>query len=77
MIGLLAEFDALPDLSQTADPHKASEPSMVNGHACSHDLFGSVSVAAAIAVRRWMDASGIKGEVRLYESPLDYRKAGQ
>jgi aminobenzoyl-glutamate utilization protein B len=77
VIGLLAEFDALPDLSQVADPHKATEPGMVNGHACGHNLFGSASVAAAIAVRRWMDASGIKGEVRLYGTPAEEGGSGK
>lgn len=77
VIGLLAEYDALPDLSQVADPHKAPEPAMVNGHACGHNLFGSASVAAAIAVRRWMEASGIKGEVRLYGSPAEEGGGGK
>jgi len=47
VIGILAEFDALPGLSQDSVPEKKSL-GRIAGHACGHHLFGTASVAAAI-----------------------------
>src|SRR5690606_32421646 len=47
VLGLLAEFDALPGLSQQAQPEKAIDESRTAGHGCGHNLFGVGSVAAA------------------------------
>ena len=48
VIGILAEFDALPGLAQTIEPTKKSIEGKAAGHACGHHLFGTGSVAAAI-----------------------------
>ena len=50
VIAILAEFDALPGLSQ--DTVAARKPLIDggSGHGCGHNLFGSASAAAAIAV---------------------------
>lgn len=77
VIGLLAEFDALPGFSQAAEPRKAPLAGVENGHACGHNLFGAASVGAAIAVRRWMEASGVKGEIRLYGAPAEEGGSGK
>jgi len=72
VIGILAEFDALPGLSQKAfSPVKMAEPGMAAGHGCGHNVFGAASVAAAIAVKRWMVANKVEGEIRLYGTPAE------
>ena len=47
VIGILAEFDALPGLGQAAEPEKKTIEGKAAGHACGHHLFGTASVAAA------------------------------
>jgi len=71
VIGLLAEFDALPGLSQAAEPDRKPVVAGGAGHGCGHNLFGAASVGAAIAIRSWMQAAGVKGELRLYGTPAE------
>ncbi|KPF83638.1 amidohydrolase [alpha proteobacterium AAP38] len=70
VIALLAEYDALPGLSQTptAERHSAGG---IAGHACGHNLLGAASVTAAIALKKWLDKTGVKGIIRLYGSPAE------
>ena len=42
-VGILAEYDALPGLSQKAVPYKISNDGR-GGHACGHHLFGTGSL---------------------------------
>lgn len=76
-IGMLAEFDALPGISQTDAPHREPHPELDSGHACGHHLFGAGSVAAAIAVRQWMEAEGVQGTLRLYGTPAEEGGSGK
>ncbi|QIB67674.1 amidohydrolase [Kineobactrum salinum] len=77
VIGLLAEFDALPGISQTAAPHREEDPDKHSAHACGHHLFGAGSTAAAIAVRHWMEDNGIEGTLRLYGTPAEEGGSGK
>jgi aminobenzoyl-glutamate utilization protein B len=61
VIAILAEIDALPGMSQAAVPERKPIPDQIAGHACGHHLFGSGSVAAAIAVKNWLQETGMKG----------------
>ena len=58
VIGILAEFDALPGITQDRSPERAPRPGMGAGHACGHHLFGAGSVAAALAVKDWLAVVG-------------------
>lgn len=77
IIGLLAEFDALPGFSQQASPEQVAAAGMSNGHGCGHNLFGAASVAAAIATRNWMRATNVSGELRLYGAPAEEGGSGK
>lgn len=77
VIGILAEFDALPGISQTAAPRREIDPDKHSGHACGHHLFGAGSTAAAVAVRHWMEANNIKGTLRLYGTPAEEGGSGK
>jgi len=77
VIGLLAEFDALPGLSQAAVPERRPIVTDAPGHACGHHLFGAGSVAAAIAVKEWLERSGRAGTIRLYGTPAEEGGAGK
>lgn len=77
VIAILAEFDALPGLAQDAKPERAPIAGQAAGHACGHNLFGAASVTAAIAVKEWMAANDIKGEVRVYGTPAEEGGSGK
>ena len=77
VIGILAEFDALPGINQSRSAERDPVPGKIAGHACGHHLFGAGSVAAAIAVKQWLDESGTPGTVRLYGTPAEEGGAGK
>lgn len=76
VIGILAEFDALPGVSQDAVPVKQTDGKPA-AHACGHNLFGSGSVTAAIALSQWLKATGTPGTVRLYGTPAEEGGSGK
>ena len=77
VLGILAEFDALPGITQDRVPFASPISDKPQGHACGHHLFGAGSTAAAIATRHWMEASGQTGEIRLYGTPAEEGGAGK
>jgi len=70
VIALLAEYDALPGLSQDSTPERKSLGGIA-GHACGHNLLGAASVTAAIALKQWLERTGTQGTIRLYGSPAE------
>lgn len=77
VIGILAEFDALPGLSQDTVPERRPLVDRGAGHGCGHHLFGTASTAAAIAVKDWLAASHRSGTLRLYGTPAEEGGAGK
>jgi len=77
VIGILAEFDALPGLSQKAVPEKSPIIEGNPGHACGHHLFGTASTAAGISIKNWMVANNIKGTIRVFGTPAEEGGAGK
>ncbi len=76
VIGVLAEYDALPGLSQAASPTKQSIGAAA-GHGCGHNLFGTASTYAAIAVKDWMIRNKVTGEIRVYGTPAEEGGSGK
>ena len=76
VIGILAEFDALPGLSQNNTPYRESIGGDA-GHACGHHLFGVGSTQAAIALRYWLEETDTPGTVRLYGTPAEEGGSGK
>ncbi len=77
IIGILAEYDALPGLSQEAVPERKERPGVENGHGCGHSVFGTASTGAAIAVKNAMEFHGVEGTVRLYGTPAEETGIGK
>lgn len=71
VIGILAEYDALPGLSQQAIPTKSPVVEGGNGQGCGHNLFGTASSATAIALKTWLEKSKKSGTVKLYGTPAE------
>ena len=77
VIAILAEMDSLPEMSNTADPERKPIAGVASGHACGHNLFGSGAVAAAIAVKKWMEENNVHGQLRVYGTPAEEGGGGK
>ncbi len=67
ILGLLAEYDALPGLGNEAVPYREPRKDRVtSGHGCGHNLLGAGSVGAAIALKNVVAEQKIPGTVRVY-----------
>ena len=72
IIGILGEYDSLPELSQDASPvRKPRDDGNTNGHACGHHLFGVASLSATIAIAEQIKAGKLSGTVRFYGCPAE------
>lgn len=59
VIGFMAEYDALPEL----------------GHACGHNLIGTMGIAAGIGLSKVLEETG--GKVIVYGTPAEETKGGK
>lgn len=77
VIGILAEYDALPGLSQDKVPYKKPIQKDAPGHGCGHNVFGVASTAAAVALKEAMKAEGIPGTIKLFGCPAEETIVGK
>jgi aminobenzoyl-glutamate utilization protein B len=77
IIGILAEYDALPGLSQDATSYPKVLVEGEAGHGCGHNLFGAGSFGAALALKEILQAHNIEGTVRLYGCPAEEDVGGK
>ncbi len=77
VIAVLGEFDALPGLSQKDVPEKQAIIDGAPGHGCGHNLLGSASALAVVAVKEEMQARGLKGTIRYYGTPAEEGGGGK
>lgn len=77
VIGILAEYDSLPGLSQQAVPQQMPVEAGANGHGCGHHLFGVASATAAIALAERIAAGELPGTVRCYGCPAEEGGSGK
>ncbi len=78
IIGILAEYDALPGVGNEAVPRREPrKDGTTSGQGCGHNVFGAASVCGAIALRRTIEACGITGTVRLYGCPAEETLVGK
>ncbi|UJH67097.1 amidohydrolase [Allomuricauda sp. SCSIO 65647] len=71
VISILGEFDALPGISQKAQPAKEPLKAGAAGHGCGHNLFGAASLGAAIAIKELIAEGKIKGTVKFLGTPAE------
>jgi len=72
VIGFLAEYDALPMLSQKAgspkhDPVVPGAP----GHGCGHNTMGSMQELTVITLKESMEKEGLNGTLKYFGSPAE------
>ena len=75
--GILAEYDALEGMSQVgASAVRESIPGKDCGHGCGHNLFAGGSLAAALAVKAYIEEKGC-GCVTLFGCPAEEGGGGK
>lgn len=77
VIGIIGEYDALPGLSQIDSPERKPRAEGAPGHGCGHNLFGSASALAAVAVKHHLAAAKLPGTIRFYGTPAEESGAGK
>lgn len=78
IIGILAEYDALPELSQQAGSgSRKAIPGRNAGHGCGHCALGTAAVGAAVAVKDAIDKNHLTGTIRLYGTPAEETVIGK
>jgi len=77
IIGVLGEFDALPGLSQKAQPTKEALVNDAPGHGCGHNMFGAGSLGAALSIKELIATGKLKGTIRFYGTPAEEDLAGK
>jgi len=77
VVGILGEFDALNGLCQTAGALEPDGGSRTPGQGCGHNLLGMGSLAAAIAVKRYLEAHPGAGTVIYYGCPGEEGGSGK
>ena len=79
VIGLLGEFDALSGLSQVGGcPEKKALVPGAAGHGCGHNCLGTASLAAAIAVKNYLENNPqVSGTVVYFGCPGEEGGSGK
>jgi len=77
VVGILAEYDALPGVSQKAQPTREPLKKGAPGHGCGHNLFGAGSAAAALAIREAIARKNLNGTVKLFGCPAEETLVGK
>ncbi|MEE2876683.1 MAG: amidohydrolase [Candidatus Neomarinimicrobiota bacterium] len=71
VVTFLAEYDALPGLSQKVKTFIDPIVEGAGGHGCGHSLFGAGTVGGALALKSAMDKHKLKGTIRVYGTPAE------
>ena len=77
VIGIIGEFDALPGLSQTTDSFRNELTEGGAGHGCGHNLFGTASLGAAVAIKELIEKGDLTGTVKFFGTPAEEKFFGK
>ena len=77
VIGILGEFDALPGISQKTVPEKTPYKEGAAGHGCGHNMYGTASLGAAVAIKNLIAKGKLKGTVKFFGTPAEEKFFGK
>lgn len=77
VIGFLGEFDALSGLSQEPNRTIYQPQEHDVGHGCGHNLLGVGALAAAGAVKQYMEENNLPGTVKFFGTPGEEGGSGK
>lgn len=69
VVGIIAEYDALPELGYEIADHPV--PTGKNGHGCGHNLLGVGSLSAVLAAQAAMQQENIHGTLKYFGCPAE------
>ena len=75
VIGILGEYDALPNLGQSATPYREDQPGP--GHGCGHCQIISYAVAAFSAMKQVMEEEQLPGTLVFMACPAEESLQGK
>lgn len=76
-IGMMAELDALPGLSQEAVPHRSPRVEGGAGHGCGHCGYATAALGSALAVKAAMERLGLHGTIKCFGCPAEETLVGK
>ena len=76
-LGYLAEYDALPGLSNAPEPRRAPIVDGGAGHGCGHNLIGTGNVAAAVAASVALRWEGRPGTIKVFGTRAEETLVGK
>lgn len=77
VIAILAEYDALPGLSQKLSPSRDPLVAGAPGHGCGHCGLGAGTLGAALAIKQAMETHKLPGTLRIYGTPAEETVIGK
>ncbi|WP_445382007.1 amidohydrolase [Robiginitalea sp. IMCC43444] len=77
VISVLGEYDALPGISQKAQPEKEPLQAGAAGHGCGHNMFGTASLASAVAIKELITSGDLKGTIKFFGTPAEEKFFGK
>lgn len=78
VIGILAEYDALPGVGNEPVPERAPrKDGVTGGQGCGHNLFGSACVNAAVSLKRLMSKGKFTSTLKLFGTPAEETVTGK
>lgn len=77
VIGILGEFDALPGISQKPVSYKDPLVEGGAGHGCGHNIFGTASLGAAVALKNLMEQNKLQGTIKFFGTPAEEKFFGK
>ena len=77
ILGILAEYDALPGMSQKILPQREPQQAGAAGHACGHSGLGTGALGAVLGLKKAIETHRIRGTVRLYGTPAEETVIGK
>ncbi|WP_114108786.1 M20 family metallopeptidase [Clostridioides difficile] len=77
VIAVLGEYDALDGLSQKVSTIKEPIVDGGAGHGCGHNLLGTGSIGAVIAVKELIKLKKLKGTIKYYGCPAEEDLSGK
>lgn len=77
VIGMMAELDALPGLSQEALPYRQPRVEGGAGHGCGHCGYATAALGGALAARAAMEQFGLPGTIKCFGCPAEETLVGK
>ena len=77
VIGVMAEYDALPGLSQDTVAFRKPLEGREYGHGCGHNIIGTAAAASGVSIARFLSESGIGGTIKVFGCPAEEGGGGK